>query len=174
MNTPLVPVCHHSPVLRSTSRPGATHPPCPPTRPPRSYNVTRKHMDELCESIISLGYQFILLDCPAGIDVGFINAISPAKEALIVTTPEITSIRDAGEAGPGQPLCHASHLPLSSKNKKYAVSPIYLGMLLQVCGLFILLALLLLAPTVSRIFYFILTAHLPCTLYPNSIYLLHA
>lgn len=59
------------------------------------YNVTRAHMVQLCEAIIALGYQFILLDCPAGIDVGFINAISPAKEALIVTTPEITSIRDA-------------------------------------------------------------------------------
>jgi len=31
----------------------------------------------------------------AGIDVGFVNAIAPAKEAVIVTTPEITSIRDA-------------------------------------------------------------------------------
>ncbi|PNW75335.1 hypothetical protein CHLRE_12g522950v5 [Chlamydomonas reinhardtii] len=59
------------------------------------YNVTRAHMVQLCEAIIALGYQFIVLDCPAGIDVGFINAISPAKEALIVTTPEITSIRDA-------------------------------------------------------------------------------
>ncbi|GFR43900.1 hypothetical protein Agub_g5033 [Astrephomene gubernaculifera] len=59
------------------------------------YNVTRAHMVQLCEAIIALGYQFIILDCPAGIDVGFINAISPAKESLIVTTPEITSIRDA-------------------------------------------------------------------------------
>eukprot|EP00878_Enallax_costatus_P006109 GHUV01006405.1.p1 GENE.GHUV01006405.1~~GHUV01006405.1.p1 ORF type:complete len:348 (+),score=92.84 GHUV01006405.1:154-1197(+) len=59
------------------------------------YNITRKHMEQLVESIQSLGYQYILIDCPAGIDVGFINAISPAKEALIVTTPEITSIRDA-------------------------------------------------------------------------------
>ncbi len=61
------------------------------------YNVTRAHMDELCENIMGLGYNYILLDCPAGIDVGFINAISPANEALVVTTPEITSIRDAGE-----------------------------------------------------------------------------
>ena len=61
------------------------------------YNVTRRHMEELCENIMSLGYQFILIDCPAGIDVGFINAISPAKEGLIITTPEITSIRDAGK-----------------------------------------------------------------------------
>jgi septum site-determining protein MinD len=59
------------------------------------YNITRRHMDQLSESIITLGYHFVLIDCPAGIDVGFINAISPAKEALIVTTPEITSIRDA-------------------------------------------------------------------------------
>ncbi len=55
--------------------------------------MTRAHMVQLCEAIIALGYQFVLLDCPAGIDVGFINAISPAKEAIIVTTPEITSIR---------------------------------------------------------------------------------
>eukprot|EP00879_Flechtneria_rotunda_P031265 GHRR01034135.1.p1 GENE.GHRR01034135.1~~GHRR01034135.1.p1 ORF type:complete len:166 (+),score=56.83 GHRR01034135.1:442-939(+) len=52
-------------------------------------------MEQLVESIQSLGYHYVLIDCPAGIDVGFINAISPAKEALIVTTPEITSIRDA-------------------------------------------------------------------------------
>lgn len=58
------------------------------------YNVTRKNMENLVKSISSLGYHFILIDCPAGIDVGFINAISPADEALIVTTPEITAIRD--------------------------------------------------------------------------------
>jgi septum site-determining protein MinD len=47
------------------------------------------------KSISSLGYHFILIDCPAGIDIGFINAISPADESLIITTPEITAIRDA-------------------------------------------------------------------------------
>ena len=59
------------------------------------YNVTRQNMDSLVSSIAALGYNFILIDCPAGIDVGFINAISPAQEALIVTTPEITAMRDA-------------------------------------------------------------------------------
>ncbi|KAF8413219.1 hypothetical protein HHK36_001195 [Tetracentron sinense] len=38
---------------------------------------------------------FILIDCPAGIDAGFITAITPAKEAVLVTTPDITSLRDA-------------------------------------------------------------------------------
>lgn len=59
------------------------------------YNITRRNMETLTDSLIAMGFQFILIDCPAGIDVGFINAVSPAKEAIIVTTPEITSIRDA-------------------------------------------------------------------------------
>jgi septum site-determining protein MinD len=61
----------------------------------QKYNVTQRHMCQLVSSIIKLGYQFVLIDCPAGIDVGFINAIAPAQEAIIVTTPDITAIRDA-------------------------------------------------------------------------------
>ncbi len=61
----------------------------------QKYNVTRKNMENFIHSISSLGYHFILIECPAGIDVGFINAISPADESLIITTPEITAIRDA-------------------------------------------------------------------------------
>nr|YP_009646475.1 septum site-determining protein [Chloropicon maureeniae]QBX98177.1 septum site-determining protein [Chloropicon maureeniae] len=59
------------------------------------YNITRQGMENLVQSIKDLGYHFILIDCPAGIDVGFVNAITPAKEALVITTPEITAIRDA-------------------------------------------------------------------------------
>lgn len=61
----------------------------------QKYNITRKNMENFIKSISSLGYHFILIDCPAGIDIGFINAISPANESLIITTPEITAIRDA-------------------------------------------------------------------------------
>lgn len=59
------------------------------------YNITRKNMIMLVDSLRQRGYQYILIDCPAGIDVGFVNAIAPAEEAIIVTTPEITAIRDA-------------------------------------------------------------------------------
>eukprot|EP00963_Diacronema_lutheri_P014599 scaffold3283_cov4192-Pavlova_lutheri.AAC.1 len=52
-------------------------------------------MQMFVESIANKGYQFILIDCPAGIDVGFVNAIAASEEAIIITTPEITSIRDA-------------------------------------------------------------------------------
>lgn len=39
-------------------------------------------------------YEYILIDCPAGIELGFQNAIAAAREAIIVTTPEIAAVRD--------------------------------------------------------------------------------
>ena len=40
-------------------------------------------------------FDYILLDCPAGIEQGFKNALAAADRALIVTTPEVSAIRDA-------------------------------------------------------------------------------
>lgn len=40
-------------------------------------------------------YQFIIIDSPAGIEAGFRNACAGADEAIIVCTPEVSSIRDA-------------------------------------------------------------------------------
>ena len=40
-------------------------------------------------------YDYILIDCPAGIEQGFKNSIAAADQAFIVTTPEISAIRDA-------------------------------------------------------------------------------
>ena len=40
-------------------------------------------------------FDYILLDCPAGIEQGFHNAIAGADRALVVTTPEVSAIRDA-------------------------------------------------------------------------------
>jgi septum site-determining protein MinD len=38
---------------------------------------------------------FILIDCPAGIEQGFRNAIAGADEAILITTPEVSPVRDA-------------------------------------------------------------------------------
>ena len=40
-------------------------------------------------------FDYILLDCPAGIEQGFKNAIAGANRAVVVTTPEVSAIRDA-------------------------------------------------------------------------------
>ena len=40
-------------------------------------------------------YDFVIIDCPAGIEQGFKNAIAGADDAIVVATPEVSSIRDA-------------------------------------------------------------------------------
>lgn len=40
-------------------------------------------------------FDYILLDCPAGIEQGFKNAIAGADRAIVVTTPEVSAVRDA-------------------------------------------------------------------------------
>ncbi|NET34033.1 MAG: septum site-determining protein MinD [Cyanothece sp. SIO1E1] len=57
-------------------------------------SVTPEQMKQLIQSLAK-SYDYILIDCPAGIEMGFKNAIVAAKEALIVTTPEISAVRDA-------------------------------------------------------------------------------
>ena len=50
----------------------------------------KKLVDDLREE-----FDYILLDCPAGIEQGFKNAIAGADRAFVVTTPEVSAIRDA-------------------------------------------------------------------------------
>lgn len=40
-------------------------------------------------------FDYIIIDCPAGIEQGFKNAIAAADRAIVVTTPEVSAIRDA-------------------------------------------------------------------------------
>ena len=49
---------------------------------------------KLCEEL-KQEFDFILVDCPAGIEQGFRNAIAGADQAVIVTTPEVSAVRDA-------------------------------------------------------------------------------
>lgn len=57
-------------------------------------SVTPEQMKKLIDELRS-DYDYIILDCPAGIEQGFKNAIAGADRALIVTTPEVSAIRDA-------------------------------------------------------------------------------
>ena len=42
-----------------------------------------------------MGFEYIIIDCPAGIEQGFKNAIAGADRAVVVTTPEVSAVRDA-------------------------------------------------------------------------------
>lgn len=56
--------------------------------------VTPEQMAKLCEEI-KQDYDYIIIDCPAGIEQGFKNAIAGADRAIVVTTPEVSAVRDA-------------------------------------------------------------------------------
>ncbi|MGE5550863.1 MAG: septum site-determining protein MinD [Bacteroidota bacterium] len=56
--------------------------------------VSPEQMREICLEL-KADYDYILIDCPAGIEQGFKNAVAGADAAIIVTTPEVSAVRDA-------------------------------------------------------------------------------
>ena len=57
-------------------------------------NVTAENIKAVVE-ILDPFFDFVLIDCPAGVDAPFHRAVYGANEAIVVVTPHISSIRDA-------------------------------------------------------------------------------
>lgn len=58
-------------------------------------SVSPEQMKKLMKSLKDEGFDYILVDCPAGIEGGFKNAVAAADQAIVVTTPEVSALRDA-------------------------------------------------------------------------------
>jgi septum site-determining protein MinD len=56
--------------------------------------INEEQMRELC-SKLKEEFDYVVIDCPAGIEQGFKNAVAGADRAIVVTTAEISAIRDA-------------------------------------------------------------------------------
>ena len=56
--------------------------------------INPEQMKELITEL-KRDYDYILIDCPAGIEQGYKNAVAGADRAIVVTTPEISAVRDA-------------------------------------------------------------------------------
>ncbi|KYD32826.1 septum site-determining protein MinD [Parageobacillus toebii NBRC 107807] len=56
--------------------------------------VTPEQMKQLVDEL-KQDYDYVLIDCPAGIERGYRNAVAGADEAIVVTTPEVSAVRDA-------------------------------------------------------------------------------
>lgn len=57
-------------------------------------SVTPEQMINLINEL-KAEYDYIIVDCPAGIEQGFKNAIAGANRAIVITTPEVSAVRDA-------------------------------------------------------------------------------
>jgi len=56
--------------------------------------VNPEQMRKLCGQLRE-EFDYVLIDCPAGIEQGFKNAVAGADKAIVVTTPEVSAVRDA-------------------------------------------------------------------------------
>ncbi len=56
--------------------------------------LNEDEMKQLCNNLKS-EFDYVIVDCPAGIEQGFKNAIAGADRALVVITPEVSAVRDA-------------------------------------------------------------------------------
>ena len=56
--------------------------------------LSPEQMQKLCGSLRE-EFEYVIIDCPAGIEQGFKNAIAGADKAIVVTTPEVSAVRDA-------------------------------------------------------------------------------
>jgi septum site-determining protein MinD len=56
--------------------------------------LTPEQMRRVC-GMLKEEFDFVIIDCPAGIEQGFQNAVAGAEKAIVVTTPEVSAVRDA-------------------------------------------------------------------------------
>lgn len=56
--------------------------------------VKPEQMLKLCDELRK-EFDYVIIDCPAGIEQGFNNAVIGADRAIVVTTPEVSAVRDA-------------------------------------------------------------------------------
>ncbi len=68
----------------------------PSTQSLHSSKITKNQIKSVVDELSSI-FDYILIDCPAGIDLGFHRAVFSASEAIVVTTPHISAIKDASK-----------------------------------------------------------------------------
>ena len=59
-----------------------------------SVQITGENVKNIVE-VLDKSFDYILIDCPAGVDEGFHRAVFPASEAIVVVTPHLSSLKDA-------------------------------------------------------------------------------
>src|SRR5689334_12958045 len=57
--------------------------------------LTKDGVEKVLHDIAAMGFEYIVCDSPAGIETGALMAMHFADEALVVTNPEVSSVRDS-------------------------------------------------------------------------------
>jgi len=57
--------------------------------------LTEEGVEKVLNNLIDMGFEYIVCDSPAGIERGAVMALTFADEAIVVTNPEVSSVRDS-------------------------------------------------------------------------------
>ncbi len=82
----------HQAMIRDKSAPNLSLIPAAQTRDKSA--ITPEQLTDIVEQL-KPDHDYILIDSPAGIEQGFKNSLAPADVAIVVTTPEVSAVRDA-------------------------------------------------------------------------------
>src|SRR5215210_4288313 len=59
------------------------------------YDLTKDGVEKVPKDLAAMDFEYIVCDSPAGIETGALMAMHFADEALVVTNPEVSSVRDS-------------------------------------------------------------------------------
>ncbi len=66
-----------------------------PAGDPRMLDWMKPDDMKKISELLSENFEYVLVDCPAGVEDGFKNALAACREAIVVTNPELSAVRDA-------------------------------------------------------------------------------
>jgi len=66
-----------------------------PAGDPRMLDWMKPDDMKTISNLLSEKFEYVLIDCPAGVEDGFKNALAASREAIVVTNPELSAVRDA-------------------------------------------------------------------------------
>jgi len=66
-----------------------------PAGDPRMLDWMKPDDMKKISALLSEKFDYVLVDCPAGVEDGFKNALAACNEAIVVTNPELSAVRDA-------------------------------------------------------------------------------
>ena len=67
---------------------------CSPRRSRAKRTTSKRRRCKRWSTTLRERFDYVLIDCPAGIELGFKNAVAGADEAIVICTPEVSAVRD--------------------------------------------------------------------------------
>ncbi len=79
--------------------------------------LTRDGVEKVINGLVDMGFEYIVCDSPAGIESGALMAMDFADEALVVTNPEVSSVRDSTASSASWPRRPSAPAKAASRSR---------------------------------------------------------